>query len=132
MARVLAKSRGKLILIKHVLHSILAFSIAALDPPATVIKTMERMFANFFWGQLVGKAKSHWISWRDYCKLVKEGGIGIQAVKYLIRAYSYSLWWKFRKGGSLWADYMRARYCASCHPLEATHSSSSPLWKRMM
>lgn len=106
---MLAESRRKAYFDQPCLHYILAFSIAALDPPSTVIKSMEMMLANFFWGQLDGKAKSHWIAWKNCCRPKEEGGIAVQSIRDLVRAYSYSLWSKFRKGGSLWAEYMRAR-----------------------
>lgn len=65
---------GKITLINHVLHSISTFQLAVLDPPKQVIKNIERIFANFFWGQIEGANKSHWVSWKNCCVPIwKEG-----------------------------------------------------------
>lgn len=110
---------GKSILINHILHSITAFQIAAWDPPSSVIKNVEKLFANFFWGQVEGRKKSHRIAWNKCCDLIMEGRIAIRSLEDIIKAYSVGPWWKFPTQGSLWARFMKTKYCARIHPNQA-------------
>ena len=41
---------GKLILLKHVLSSIPIHMLSAMATPSGVLKRLEKMFADFFWG----------------------------------------------------------------------------------
>ncbi|XP_075087899.1 uncharacterized protein LOC142169862 [Nicotiana tabacum] len=42
---------GRATLIKHVLQSQTLHTLAAISPPKTVIKQLEKHFSDFFWGQ---------------------------------------------------------------------------------
>lgn len=54
---------GKIGLIKSVLQSIPIYSASAACLPKSVINSMERMFANFYWGDLAEQHKRQWVSW---------------------------------------------------------------------
>lgn len=83
---------GKVTLINLVLHSITMYQIVTLDPPKSIIKAIERLFANFFGGQIKGKSKAHWVSWASCCKPVLEGGIGIHSIQDVMKAFSIKIW----------------------------------------
>lgn len=50
---------GRATLIKHVLQSILIHLLSAVSPPKTVMKQIEKLVANFFWGLENDKLKYH-------------------------------------------------------------------------
>ncbi|XP_070036329.1 uncharacterized protein [Nicotiana tomentosiformis] len=53
---------GKATLIKHALQSQHTHLLAALEPPKTSFKHIERQIARFFWGTSEGKQNFHWRS----------------------------------------------------------------------
>ncbi|XP_042029875.1 uncharacterized protein LOC121776773 [Salvia splendens] len=79
------------------------------------------------------RKKTHWIGWDQICLPTSEGGLGIRKTKEVLRAFSIKLWWRFREQNSLWARYMKAKYCHKNSPLAASPSGrNSPTWKRLM
>lgn len=57
---------GKVILIKHVLQALPAYTLAAMNPPKGTFKLMERHLARFFWGTSNDKQRNHWYAWEIY------------------------------------------------------------------
>ncbi|XP_071906094.1 uncharacterized protein [Coffea arabica] len=72
---------GRLILIKHVLSAIPTHVLAIMDPPSGVLKELEQIMANFFWGLTELGPKHHWRSWEKLCFPVEEDGLGIRFFK---------------------------------------------------
>lgn len=84
---------GCIALIKRVLHSITAYQLASIYPPKSVVQLIEKFLGNIFWGQVDGKLKSHWVSWRSCCRPTAECGLGVRALSEIIQAHSIKLWW---------------------------------------
>ena len=57
---------GRLILIKHVLSAIPTHVLAVMDLPSRVLKDLERIMVNFFWGPTELGPKHHWCSSKTY------------------------------------------------------------------
>lgn len=127
----LLNSAGQITLINHVLQSITTSQLPSLDPPVAVVKAIERLFANFFGGQVAGKHKAHSVSWEKCSCPTFEGGIGVRSLANIIQAYSINLWWKFRTQTNLWSHFMKAKYCHSSHPTQS-QSAGSHIWRRML
>ncbi|XP_027060834.1 uncharacterized protein [Coffea arabica] len=139
VARIISwKSRmlsqgGRLVLIKHVLSSIPVHLLSAAVCSVSVFKRIEQACANFLWGATGEGKKLHWIRWSQLCLPVEEGGAGFRRLWDVYEAFSCKLWWNFRTGTSLWADYIRAKYCRGLHPCQVElRSSDSPTWRRML
>jgi hypothetical protein len=49
-----------------------------------------------------------------------------------MRAFNSKLWWNFRRQTSLWAQFMKAKFCKKAHPVMAKCTIFSPTWKRML
>ncbi|XP_071920660.1 uncharacterized protein [Coffea arabica] len=124
---------GRLVLIKHVLSSLPTHLLSAAVIPVATFKSIERICANFLWGTSTEQTKHHWIRWSQLCYPVTEGGIGFQRVRNVYNAFSCKLWWSLRTGSSLWATFMRAKYCKGVHPCQVVSSqAASPTWRRMV
>lgn len=120
---------GWVVLIKHVLASFPLHLLAVLAPLMGVLSQIERLFALFLWGQSQFGAEFHWISWCELCYPVNEGGMGFQSLKYLVKTFSCKLWWQFRCGESLWAEFIHAKYCHFTHQnLAQLGYASYPVW----
>nr|XP_027124765.1 uncharacterized protein LOC113741433 [Coffea arabica] len=124
---------ARAILIKHVLSSMPIHILAVIEPPKGVISDLERILARFFWGESEFGAKRHWSKWANLCFPVEEGGVGFRSLQTIVEAFSCKLWWMFRHGQSLWAQFMRARYFGPLHPNQGPFSVQlSATCKRML
>ena len=47
---------------------------------------------------------------------MEEGGVGFRSLETIIDAFSCKLWWLFRGGQSLWAQFMWSKYVGGLHP----------------
>ncbi|XP_071933716.1 uncharacterized protein [Coffea arabica] len=66
------------------------------------------------------------------CYPVEEGGAGFWRLRDVYKAFLCKLWWRFRTTSSLWATYLRAKYCKEAHPCQVTLSlSATTIWRRM-
>ncbi|XP_027109354.1 uncharacterized protein [Coffea arabica] len=128
LSRGLSAQGGHLILIKPVISAIPLHVLAVMDPPKRVIKCLERLMVNFFWGQSELGPKHHWCSWKNLCYPVNEDGLGVQSFEDIQGAFSCKLWWRFCNSTSLWANYMRSRYSVNNGALP----TASRVWRRML
>ncbi|XP_022883346.1 uncharacterized protein LOC111400141 [Olea europaea var. sylvestris] len=78
-SRVLSKE-ARLLLLKHVLTSIPLHLISCIKAPFSVIKVINRIFSDFFWGYADGKPKRKWVAWDKICMPFKEGGAGLRSL----------------------------------------------------
>ncbi|XP_031095329.1 uncharacterized protein LOC115999629 [Ipomoea triloba] len=124
---------GKAVLVKSVLQALPMHIFSAIDPPKAVIKQLERIFANFFWGEEGGKLRYHWSSWESMAKDVDMGGVGFTSLREMVEAAGTKLWWHFRTERSLWGDYMKAKYCGRSNPVcKSWQYKDSHVWRRMV
>ncbi|KAJ6824209.1 uncharacterized protein M6B38_102735 [Iris pallida] len=124
---------GKLVLIKNILSSIPMYTLAACCPPRAVLRTIERMFAAFFWGSKDGVAKRSWLAWRFVTRTMSEGGLGIKCLNDIMDVFSMKLWWKLRHGKGLWVELLKAKYFRKRHPCDAFMTSKcSHIWRRIL
>ncbi|WMV14246.1 hypothetical protein MTR67_007631 [Solanum verrucosum] len=63
--------------------------------------------------------------------LRKKGGIGVSKLEDIANSFTLKRWWRFRTYPSLWASFLRAKYCKRSHPVsKAIASCDSHAWKR--
>ncbi|XP_019254091.1 PREDICTED: uncharacterized protein LOC109232860 [Nicotiana attenuata] len=77
--------------------------LSAVSPPKTVMKQIEKLAANFFWGLEKDKHKYHWASWGKLCK------------------------------PSSWSNFLMAKYYQRSHPISKKwDTGQSQAWKSLM
>ncbi|KAK6782003.1 hypothetical protein RDI58_019799 [Solanum bulbocastanum] len=124
---------GKAILIKHVLQSLPIHLLSAVIPPVTVLKQIQSIIADFFWGWRNEKKKYHWSSWKNLSFPIEEGGIGVRNLADVCKAFQYKQWWVFRSKQTLWGDFLKAKYCRRSNPISKKwDTGESPAWKHLM
>ncbi|XP_070054097.1 uncharacterized protein [Nicotiana tomentosiformis] len=65
--------------------------------------------------------------WQD------EGGIGIKSLEDISNTLTIKRWWRFKTKPSLWADFLRAKYCPRSHPVKKKWiSGNSQAWKNLL
>ncbi|KAL0915057.1 hypothetical protein M5K25_015457 [Dendrobium thyrsiflorum] len=123
---------GRLILIKSVLCSLPIYIFQCLQPPKSITNKIEKKFNNFFWKGNGSNSKINWASWNKCCGVHEEGGLGCRTLRDIAHAFSFKLWFMFRKNNNLWAQFMNAKYCKGKHPNTIIFKSGdSQIWKRL-
>ncbi|XP_049348952.1 uncharacterized protein LOC125813502 [Solanum verrucosum] len=124
---------GKAILVKHVLQSLPIHLLSAVNPPVTVLKQIQSIMADFFWGMKNERKKYHWASWKNLSFPYDEGGIGMRNLKDVCMAFQYKQWWIFKSKHTLWGDFLKAKYCQRSNPISKKWDTGESLtWKHLM
>nr|XP_027101056.1 uncharacterized protein LOC113720378 [Coffea arabica] len=121
---------GKRVLARHVLSSLPMYLLQVLSPPKAVITRLGIICNSFLW-DCRGEKRLHWAAWEKLCFPTNEGGLGFRSFKDMARAFAAKLWWRFRSGDSIWAEFMHAKYSNGCHPLAASSVRPSHTWRRL-
>lgn len=108
--------RGKLILVKHVLHSMPLYLLSVLNPPKKVFYRINKIFAFFSGVKWVELKKSTGLNGRIYAGQ-RGRGIALWSFNDISRVLFSKLWWIFRSSTNLiWSHYMWNKYCKKDHP----------------
>ncbi|KAL7156192.1 hypothetical protein ABFS83_03G126900 [Erythranthe nasuta] len=137
-ARILGWARtalafgGRLDLIRSTLSTIALHLIQVIQPPQYIIQQIEQCMARFLWRSYGNQCRPHWVAWEMICRPVGEGGLGLRRLTDVIDAFTYKLWFRFLAPDSLWARFLRNKYCRNWFPGSSIVSSLySTVWKRM-
>ncbi|KAH0710893.1 hypothetical protein KY284_012320 [Solanum tuberosum] len=93
---------GRATLIKHVLQSLPIHLASAISPTSSIIKQIQSLMAEFFYGWTNDRKKHHWSSWKNLSFPYDEGGIGVRNLKDVCMEFQYKQWWIFRSKHTLW------------------------------
>jgi len=77
---------GKEVLIKSVAQAILVYVMSVFLLPASLHGALERRIRQFWWGELAGKRKTHWIPWNRFTRSRGEGGLGFRDIRLFNQA----------------------------------------------
>ena len=83
---------GKAILTKRVLQAIPIHLLSAVTPPTTILKQIQMLMADFFWGWNSDRKKYHWASWRNLSFPYDKGGVGMRNLKDVCKAFQFKQW----------------------------------------
>ena len=97
---------GRVELIKTVLLGTIHYWIQSYRFPVSVIKTLEKLFANFLW-----RNKMHAWAWDKMCTPKSEGGLSIRRIQDINNATGLKLVWRCcNSDDSICANWMRQYY----------------------
>ncbi|KAI0498545.1 hypothetical protein KFK09_019433 [Dendrobium nobile] len=113
---------AKLIIIKSHSCSMPIYLIQTLNPTLEVCDRLDEHINKFFWVSSLNSKKIHMSNWMACVGFFKEGCMGYKPISFLIKGFSYKLWWKFRNNDSLSANFMNKKYCKIKHPI---------IWRRV-
>ncbi|KAF5451859.1 hypothetical protein F2P56_026921 [Juglans regia] len=72
---------SKEILLKVVVQALRTYCMSVFKLPGTLIRQMNRVMHNFWWGQQEQERKVHWISWHTMGKAKSMGGLGFRDIE---------------------------------------------------
>lgn len=100
--------------------------MASTMVPKAVLRNLERTRSNFLWG-VQGTSRTHWVSWKNICCPIGEGGLGILSLAETYVVLQAKLMWSVMCGETLWAKYARSKYFLGDEM--CVHAQASPLWR---
>ncbi|KAK6131598.1 hypothetical protein DH2020_034612 [Rehmannia glutinosa] len=120
---------GKLTLIKSVAQAIPMYIMSCFQIPADTCHQIDKLIANFWWGQEGDERKIHWLQWKKMCKPKENGGLGFREISAFNKAMLAKQGWRLlQEDGSLLARTLKARYYPNGDLLTASigHNPTAP------
>nr|GEW71681.1 RNA-directed DNA polymerase, eukaryota, reverse transcriptase zinc-binding domain protein [Tanacetum cinerariifolium] len=94
---------GRLTLLKSVLGATPIYQMSLYKVPKAVLKTMEALIRDFFYGMYGDVSKIVWVKWSKVLASKKNGGLGISSFYALNRVLLLKWVWRYVScDGSLW------------------------------
>lgn len=88
--------------------------------------------AAFLWSQK-GQPRTHWASWRNICKPITKGGLGLRSVEDAEFGLHGKLAWKILSQESVWARILLQKYGAhSIYEGDSGRTVTSKLWRLLL
>ncbi|KAA3485561.1 putative Transposon TX1 [Gossypium australe] len=110
MSRTLSWA-GTVVLINVVLSFLLIFFMSLFNAPVTIIKNIDKIRRNFFWGNTEGKNKMAKVDWNIVCKPKVKGGAGVVNLGVKNKALLAKWSWRFEiEKEALWRKVILAKY----------------------
>ncbi|TXG59223.1 hypothetical protein EZV62_013796 [Acer yangbiense] len=124
---------GRLILLRHVLSSMPIHLMSVVNVPGVTISKINSLLANFLWGEMDGRRKTHWRSWGKVCKPTSKGGLGLRDLKDVQKSLLMKFAFRLLTSNNLWSDFFRAKYCRNDHILvRKGRPTDSRFWRSMV
>lgn len=121
---------GRLVLIKSVALSVPSYSMQTFQLPASLLKKMEGMTRQFFWG--FDDSQSHPLhlkSWSTLCLPKNVGGLGLRKMKDLNLSLLTKLAWTVQtKEEQIWVKLIRSKYLRGRRSWDAEQTRQTASW----
>ncbi|XP_071688327.1 uncharacterized protein [Rutidosis leptorrhynchoides] len=102
---------GRLTLVKSVLNSLPLYYFSIYRAPSCVIKKLECVRRNFYWGGNIDDKKISWVNWEKLLLPYEEGGLNIGSLKGKNLALLGKWRWRFHTEiNSLWTKIITSIY----------------------
>ncbi|GKE77279.1 hypothetical protein Tco_1543399, partial [Tanacetum coccineum] len=100
---------GRLTLVKLVLDSLPLYYFSMFRVPASVLKNLERIRKNFFWGGIGDGKKISWVKWNSIPASFEDRGLNMGSLRAENLALLGKWWWRFRtEGGGFWVKVIKS------------------------
>ncbi|XP_071709283.1 uncharacterized mitochondrial protein AtMg00310-like [Rutidosis leptorrhynchoides] len=105
---------GCLNLVNPVLNSLPLYYFSLFRAPSTVLKKLESVRRNFFWGGAGDESKISWVKWDDVIRPLADDGLNVGSIFVKNFAFIGKWWWRFyTEPTSLWVSVIKSIYGVS-------------------
>ncbi|KAJ9562034.1 hypothetical protein OSB04_007194 [Centaurea solstitialis] len=108
---------GRLSLVKSVLSSLPLYYFSLFQAPVSVIKSLESVRSNFFWGGGYSggceepKRGRAWVKWDRVVESFDRGGLNVGGLREMNWSLIGKWWWRFfKEKSSLWRSIIQSIY----------------------
>ena len=117
---------GRVTLVKSVIQSMLVHSISIYCWPKKLLREIESWSRNFIWSGDISKRKLVTVSWKETCKPLSEGGLGIRSLILLNESTNLKLCWDLLNSQEDWAIMIRSKVLRGRRVI--SHHIYSSIW----
>ncbi|KAL5550226.1 hypothetical protein UlMin_000402 [Ulmus minor] len=130
----LLSAGGKEILIKSIIQAIPTYAMNLFKLPSSLIRELQRLCGQFWWGGDSGKRRMHWCSWEKLCSHKADGGMGLRDLRTFNKAILAKQAWRIHsQPTSLAARVLQGFYFHRSSFLQVkVNSSSSFMWRSIL
>lgn len=102
--------------------------------PTTILKDIERLCANFWWGDSDEGRKIHWKAWQQLQEPKSKGGLGFRGLIAFNKLFlAKQVWRIMRNPDNLVSKILKARYFRHYDIMEATTGNNpSFIWRFLL
>ncbi|KAG7950083.1 hypothetical protein I3843_13G094100 [Carya illinoinensis] len=109
--RMYLSKGGRITLIKSTLSNLPTYFLSLFPIPASVATCIEKLQRDFLWGGLGDEFKFHLVKWKQVCRSIPGGGLGVRNLRVFNRALLGKWLWRFaREPDSLWKLVIEKKY----------------------
>ncbi|KAJ4788160.1 RNA-directed DNA polymerase (reverse transcriptase)-related family protein [Rhynchospora pubera] len=125
---------GRLVLIKSVLMTMPVYYMSLEMLPRGVIKDINKLMAKFFWGKTNQTRYLSLIAWKNVCKPVEKGGLGVKHLQSFGEALFMKIVWALMADEDKpWVQMCKAKYYPKVGYLRARYSAGgSKMWRQVL
>ncbi|KAL5756462.1 hypothetical protein ACOSQ2_021208 [Xanthoceras sorbifolium] len=125
---------GREVLLKAVVQAVPTYAMSCFRLPSSLMKDIQRMIADFWWGLKDGIRKMHWLGWNHLCAPKEIGGLGFRDIEAFNRAMLAKQGWRLLTSpSSLAARVLKARYFPSSSFLNSSLGNHpSFIWRSIL
>ncbi|XP_058733807.1 uncharacterized protein LOC131605476 [Vicia villosa] len=117
---------GRIELVKSTIQSMLTHSMSVYSWPTSLLRDLEGASRNFIWSGDTAKRKIVTVDWKNICKPISKGGLGIRSFLGLNEATNLRLCWDIFNSKEAWTYILKQRILKH-NRLRKSHLFSS-LW----
>ncbi|GKB63874.1 putative RNA-directed DNA polymerase, eukaryota, reverse transcriptase zinc-binding domain protein [Tanacetum coccineum] len=123
---------GRLTLIKLVLGSVGIYYMSIFKVPKTILKSLERLRATFFWGRNEERKKLAWIKWVNVLASFDKGGLAVGSLKAVNLALLQKWRWRLvHNPYALWVQLIKAVHGPNAR-FDQNGCQSHGLWAKIV
>ncbi|XP_058752490.1 uncharacterized protein LOC131625667 [Vicia villosa] len=117
---------GRLLLVKFVIQSMLVHYISIYHWPGSLTKQVTTWMHNFIWSGNLEQKKVVNVAWKNCCKSLKNGGLGLRSLEGFNEGTKLHLCWQFVKSGKSWTTLLAERVLRNRRAI--SYHISSTMW----
>ncbi|KAJ4773133.1 RNA-directed DNA polymerase (reverse transcriptase)-related family protein [Rhynchospora pubera] len=125
---------GRLVLIKSILMTMPVYCMSVEMLPKEIIKKINSLMAKFFWGKTNQNRYLALIAWKNICKPVSMGGLGVKDLQNFGDALFLKMVWSIMADEDKpWVKICKAKYFPNVGYLRARNATGgSKMWRQIL
>lgn len=125
---------GREILIKAIIQAIPTFAMSYFRIPTSILKDIEKLCANFWWGNSATNKRVHWKSWKLLKEAKEIGGMGFRDLVIFNKALLAKQVWRILSNPeNIVSKVLKRRYVRHLDIMEASIGNNpSYIWRSLM
>nr|XP_027060751.1 uncharacterized protein LOC113687311 [Coffea arabica] len=130
----LLSAAGKEIMLKSVSMAMPTYTMSCFKVPKRLCKDISSIMSNYWWGEVNGKNKIHWCSWKKLTQVKEKGGLGFKELEAFNSALlGKQVWRILTQPNLLVSQVLKAKYFPMSSIFKCkVPNNASWMWRGLM